>query len=138
MDYTTSSYFQSQIANDCLKMSIDGYSWPQLVPKLLLQVSVWGLHNSMVSPPEEGILEESRDVDNNIIISNSTLRSIIPPQLKNISSRYKVVCVFECWISAKIIHSSLLSWRDLSVSKLNNLSQNLQNRRSGEKANRIF
>ena len=31
---------QSPIANDCLKMKIDGYTEPQPVPKLLLQVSV--------------------------------------------------------------------------------------------------
>ena len=31
---------QSKIANYCLKLKIDGYTEPQLVPKLLLQVSV--------------------------------------------------------------------------------------------------
>ena len=32
---------QSPISNYCLKVSIDGNSEPHLVPKLLLQVSVW-------------------------------------------------------------------------------------------------
>ena len=41
---------QSQIANECLKVSIDGHSEQNLVPKLLLQVSVWELHNIMVIP----------------------------------------------------------------------------------------
>ena len=31
---------QSPIVNDCLKVKIDGYTEPQLVPKLLLQMSV--------------------------------------------------------------------------------------------------
>ena len=83
---------QSPIANDCLKISIYGHSEPQLVSKLLLQVSVRELRNSMLSLPEEGGLKEARDARNNIIISDSTLRSILSPQLNKISARYKVMC----------------------------------------------
>ena len=82
---------QYPITNDFLKVSIDNHSEPQFVSKLLLQVSAQKLHNSMVSPPEEGLLKEAIDVDNNIIISD-TLQSIIPRQLKNMSARYKVMC----------------------------------------------
>ena len=32
---------QSPIKNDCLKVKINGYAEPQLIPKLLLQVSVF-------------------------------------------------------------------------------------------------
>ena len=39
---------QSPIANDCLKVKIDGYTEPQLVPKLLLHVSVRELYNKLV------------------------------------------------------------------------------------------
>ena len=46
----------------------------------------------MVSHPEEGGIKEARDLENNIIISDSTLHSIIPPQLKKISAQYKVMC----------------------------------------------
>ena len=31
---------QSPIGNDCLKLKIDGYTEPKIVPKLLLKVSV--------------------------------------------------------------------------------------------------
>ena len=40
---------QSPIANDCLKVKIDGYTKPQLLPNLLLQVSVRDLHNNRIS-----------------------------------------------------------------------------------------
>ena len=43
---------QFPTANDFLKVDIDGHYGPQLVPKLLLQMSFWELHNSMVSPPD--------------------------------------------------------------------------------------
>ena len=62
------------------------------MPKFLFKVSVQEIHNIMVSPPEEGGLKESRDKDNNIIISDSTLINIIPPQIKNMTSQYKVMC----------------------------------------------
>ena len=55
----------------------------------------------MVSPPEKGGIKETWYADNNIIISDSTLRNIVSPQLNNMSARYKVVCGFECFISVK-------------------------------------
>ena len=103
---------QSPISNDCLKVMLYAQTEPQLVPKLLLQVSVIELHNSLVSDPNDGVLKYSRDEDGKIIISDSTFRSLLPPQLKQMSARYKIMCGCECCISAKSIHSSLLSWRD--------------------------
>ena len=55
---------------------------PQLVTKLLLQVSVRELHNSLVSYPNEGGLKYARDENGNIIISDSSLSLLLPPQLK--------------------------------------------------------
>ena len=77
----------------------------QLVRKLLFQVSVKELHSRLVSDPMDGDLIDDRDEDDNIIISDSTLRSLSPPQLKKMSTRYKVMCGCECCISAKSIHS---------------------------------
>ena len=65
---------QPPIANDCLKMKIDGYTELQLVPKLLLQVSVREFHNNLVSATKYGGLKEARDKYDNILISYSTLR----------------------------------------------------------------
>ena len=61
---------------------LDDQTKPQLVPKLLLHVSVIELHNSLVSYPNDGGLKDARDEDGKIIISDSTLRSLLPPQLK--------------------------------------------------------
>ena len=73
---------QSPIFNNCLKVKIDGHTETQLVPKLLLQVSVRELHKNLVSNTYNGELKESRDEDDNIIISGSKLRSLLPPQLE--------------------------------------------------------
>ena len=85
----------------------DDKTEPQLVPKLLLHVSVREIHNSLVSDINNGGIKDARDEDDNIIISDSTLRSLLLPQLK-FSARYKVMCGCECCIYAKSIHSSFL------------------------------
>ena len=75
---------QPPIVNYCLKVKTYGHTEPQLVPKLLLQVSVRELHNNLVRDKYNGVLKEARDAENNIIISNSTLRSVFPPQFLKI------------------------------------------------------
>ena len=92
----------------------------------------------MFSPPEEGGLRYARGADNNIIISDSTLRTILPPQLNNISAHYKVICGCECCVSSKVMHTSLLSWQEIYLNRRKDLSQNAQNRRSGEMYNILF
>ena len=61
---------------------LDNQTEPLLVPKLLLQVSIRELHNSLVSDPNDGGLKDARDEYGKIIISDSTLRSLLPQQLK--------------------------------------------------------
>ena len=60
---------------------LDDHKEPQLVPKLLLQVSVREPHNSLVSYPNDGGLKGARNEEGKIIISDSTLCSLLPPQL---------------------------------------------------------
>ena len=53
-----------------------------MVPKLLLRVSVRDLHNILVVDPIDGSIKEARYEENNIIISDSTLRALLTWQLK--------------------------------------------------------
>ena len=129
---------QSQIFNDCLKVMFHDQTEPQLVHKFLFQVSVREPHNSLVNDTSDGGLKDTRYKENNIIISYCTLRSLLTPQLKQISAQYKVMCGCEYFISAKSIHSSLLSWCDRYLKKLKDKIQNAQSRRSGEKSHHIY
>ena len=122
---------QSPISNDCLKFDIDGHNRLQNFPKLLLHVSIQELHNSLVSDTKDGGLKEARDPDHNIIISDSELRSLFPSQLKK-PAQYKFMSGCECYISAKSIYYSLLSWRDQYFKKTKDQIQNFQNIRYGE------
>ena len=109
-----------------------------MVLKLLSQVSVQELYNITVSTSEEVGLNEARDADNNIIISDSTLPNILPPQLKKMSVRYKVMGGWECFISTESMHYSLLRGRDSHLKKLKYQIHNAQNKRSGELENYVF
>ena len=82
----------------------DDQTEPQLLPKLLLQVSVIELNNSLVSDPNDGGLKYATDEDDNIIISDSKLCSMLPPQLKQMSAHYKVICGCKCCIFSKSTH----------------------------------
>ena len=62
---------KSRIANDCIKVKIDGYTEPQLVPILLLHESVRKIHNNLVSATKDCGLKESRDEYDNTRISDS-------------------------------------------------------------------
>ena len=62
------------------KVKIDGHTEPQLVKKHLLHVSVSELYNNLVRATKDGGLKEVIDEDDNIIISDSTLRSLFPTQ----------------------------------------------------------
>ena len=97
-----------------LKVYFDSNSETKLVPNILIQVSIREIHNS----------KYVIYADNNIIISDSTLRNISPPQLNKIYEWYKVMCGCECYISYKIMHSYLLRWWDLYLSKLKYQIQN--------------
>ena len=101
-------------------------------------MSIRELHNLLVSDTIGGGIKNSRDEDGNIIISDSTLRSLLPPQLKQMSSRYNIMCGCECCISARSIHSSLLSCCDRYLKKIKDKSQNSQSKRSCEKAHHIY
>ena len=55
-------------------------------------MSVRELHNSLVSDQNNGGFNDAMDEDAKIIISDYTLCSLSPPQLKQMSARYKIMC----------------------------------------------
>ena len=70
-------------------------------------MSVIEPHNSLVSDPNDGGLKDARYEDGKIIIIDSTLSSLLPRKLKQMSARYKIMCGCECLISAKSIQINI-------------------------------
>ena len=62
----------------------DDQTEPQLVPIFLIHVSVREPLNILVTDPNNGGLKDTRDKYDNIIISDSTFCSLLPPQSKQI------------------------------------------------------
>ena len=83
------------------------------------------LHNILVSDPNDSGIKDARYEDGKVIISDSTLCSLLPPQLKQMYARYKIMCGCECCIYAKSIHSSLLSWCDRYLEKNAKIKSNI-------------
>ena len=72
---------QSPIFNDFLKVIFDDQIEPQLVPNILMHVSLIELHYSLVSYPNDGGIKYTRGEEDYMIMNDSTLRSLLPPQL---------------------------------------------------------
>ena len=114
-------------------MNIDGHTELQLVPIFLLQVSVRELHNSLISDPVDGGIKEAKGAENNSIISDYTLRSLLTPQLKKCHQDTRLCVIVNVVYMLKLhIHNY---YHGVIVLKKKHQIQNSQNRRSGEKAN---
>ena len=78
---------------------------------MLRHVSVREIHISLVSDTEVGGLKEARDAENNIIISDSTLRSLFTPQLKKCHQDTKS-CVVTSVLYLPKLYIHQITWRD--------------------------
>ena len=67
-----------------------------------------------------------------------SLRNILPPQVKNMTYKYKFRCGCECCIAAKSLNSSLLTWRDRHMKHFREKSHNTKNRKSGELSSCLY
>ena len=82
---------QSPIVNDTLLIKNRlGVKTP--VPKLLLRIPVHELHNDMIKPVSEGGFALAQNPEGKVIISDTSLRKHLPPQLHRMSDRHKQMC----------------------------------------------
>jgi hypothetical protein len=102
----------SPIAKDCLWIKDpEAPEGRKRVGKLLLEISVRELHNDLVDTPENGGLAEARDESGNVLISDTALRYLLPPQLKRMSASHKQMCGCEKCLSIQTLQQSLNTWR---------------------------
>jgi uncharacterized protein YciW len=88
------------------------------VPKLLIEISVRELHNDLLELPESGGLAEARDAEGKVIISDSVLRCLLPPQLRKMTARHKQMCGCEVCLTVIGMQQSLNAWRHRLLRKL--------------------
>ena len=74
---------ESPIIRDTLLIADADTKEKRRVPKLLLECSMRQFHNELISSPDDGGLVGSRHAKtNDVIISDTMLRSFAPPQLR--------------------------------------------------------
>jgi hypothetical protein len=81
----------SPTANDTLLVLNEESGKKERVGKLLIEISVRELHNDLISPASDGGLAAAR-VDGKVIISDTALRYLLPPQLKPMTEKHKQMC----------------------------------------------
>ena len=65
----------------------------RIIPKLLLECSVQQLHNEITASPYDGGLLGARYTDTNeVIINDTTIRSLASPQLRPMIDHQRMMC----------------------------------------------
>ena len=84
---------ESPIARDTLPIIDKGYGVKRRVPKPLLECSMQQLHNELIASPYDGVLLGSRHADiNDVIIIDTMLCSLSPPQIHTMTYDHKIMC----------------------------------------------
>ena len=69
------------------------YGVKRRVIKILLECSMKQLQNDLISSPDDGGLLVSRHADtNDMVISDTIIRSLAPPQLRPMTDHQKMMC----------------------------------------------
>ena len=76
------------------------------INKILLQISVRELYNDMLSEDPMVGLPRCRDDNGNILISDWKLQAMLPPHLRMMSDRYKIMCGCEYCIQMYNVHQN--------------------------------
>ena len=107
-----SNVCQSPITRDILLIADADTKVKRRVPKLLLECSMRQLHNELVDSPDDGDLVGARHaITNDVIISDTMLRSLAPPQLRPMTDNCKMMCGCAICNTSKYIQESLNAWR---------------------------
>jgi hypothetical protein len=103
---------QSPITRDTLIIKDVETGVKRSVPKLLLECSMRQLHNELIAPPDQGGLLGARHHESNdVIISDTMLRSLVPPELRPMTDQHKIMCGCTICNTSKYLQTSLNAWR---------------------------
>ena len=81
------------ISRDTLLITDMGYGVKRRFPKLLLKCSLQQLQNELIALPDDDSLLGSRHADTNgVIISDTMLHYLAPPQIRRMVYHHKMMC----------------------------------------------
>ena len=118
-----SNVCQSPINRDNLLITDADSKEKSRVPKLLLECSMRQLHNELIASPDDGVLLGSRHAEtDDMIISDTVLRSLALPQLRSM--------IDGCAIcnTSKYMQEYLNAWRRKQLKVMKDKAENLRGR----------
>ena len=107
-----SNVSESPITRDTLLIADADTKVKRRVPKHVLGCFMRQLHNELIASPNDGGLVGSRHtITNDVIISDTILRSLAPPQLRPGTDNHKMMCGCAIYNTSKYVQESLNAWR---------------------------
>ena len=107
-----SNVLESPIARDTLLITDAESRVKRIVLKIFLECSMRQLHNEVIASSDDGGLLGSRhDETNYVIISDTMLRTLAPPQLPPMIYHKKNMCGCTICNTSKYFQELLNSWR---------------------------
>ena len=124
---------QSPITRDTLLIADADTKVKRRVPKLLLECSMRQLHNELIaSPDDEGLFGARHAITNDVIISDTMLRSLAPPQLRPMTDNHKMMCGCDICNTSKYMQESLNAWRRKQLKIMKEKAENPRGRGKDE------
>ena len=103
---------QSPITRDTLLIADADTKVRRRASKLLLECFMRHLHNELIASPDDGGLVGARHaITNDVIISDTMLRSLSPTQLHPMADNRKMMCGCAICNTSKYMQESLNAWR---------------------------
>ena len=124
---------QSPITRDNLLIADADTKVKRRVPKLLLECSMRQFHDELIASPDYGGLLEARHVKtNDVIISDTILCSLAPPQLRPMTDNHEMICGCVICNTSKYMQESLNAWRRKQLEIMINKAENSRGRGKDE------
>ena len=103
---------ETTIARDTLLITDVESRVKRRMPKLLLECSMQQLHNELIISPYYGGLLGARHANtNDVIIIDTMLHYLAPPQILIMKDHQKMMCGCDICNTSKYFQESLNSWR---------------------------
>ena len=128
-----SNVCQSPITHDTLLIADADTKVKSRVTKLLLECSMRQLHNEFIDSPDDGGLVGARHaIKNYVIIIDTMLRSLAPPQLSPMTDNHKMRCGCAICNTSKYMQEYLNVWRRKKLKIMKDKAENSCGRKRSE------
>ena len=109
---------ESPIASDTLLIEDPETKQRKRIHKLILEIPIRELHNDLVAAAERGDLGEGFFHNGRFVITDTSLRRLLPPNIRRATERHKQMCGCEACLSIRMLHDTLKAFRSRMTKKI--------------------